>query len=257
MQELRKILNRKFENIPIVTLKDFTKKIAVISKVRIPKNSNFTDYDEVSLSNVDQDGRLLPFKKGEELGAANLPLIKSQSLHNGDILISYRGKKHFNVGIVEGEYERTIIGNNSAIRIQFKDDINYQIPLIIQAYLEESYIQNYLTTTTKDTKDNRHLLSAKTLMSLPVPQFGNHLFHDFGKFNARRRSVKKQAMLLLEKSTDILSKISQSQKSDLELFTKIDIAAIDARTKYENLSVFLSKINEQLTEVDKIFDKKY
>ena len=257
MQELIKILNRKFEDVSIVTLKDFTKKIAVISKIRIGKNSNFTNYDEVSLSNVDQDGVLLPFKKGEELGSANPSIIKSQSLNNGDILISYRGKKYFNVGIVYGEYERTIIGSNSAIRIQFKDDINYQIPLIIQAYLEESYIQNYLTTKTKDAKGNRHLLSSKTLMSLPVPQFDNYLFHDFGRFNARRRSVKTQANLLLEKSNDILSKISQSQESDLELFTKNDISAIDARTKYENLSLFLSKINEQLTEVDKIFDKKY
>jgi len=46
-------LQKLFPNIKVIKLKDITTKIATISKVRVGETRTFSEYDEISLNDLD------------------------------------------------------------------------------------------------------------------------------------------------------------------------------------------------------------
>lgn len=218
LKKLDIYLEQEFKNMPLVPLSYFTKKIALASKVRTGKSLTTTDYDEVALSNTDIYGVVQPYSRGEDLGLASEKALETQSLKEGDILISYRGQYGFRVGRVGDSYKRAIVSTNSNIRIQFKDDIDKEIPVLIQAYLELPAIQEYLTRCSASRDFSRKLLNAEILSTLPIPHFTERSDSSFTQYHNKQLELQSVAQRLSTKTRVISERIKKSADEDLALY---------------------------------------
>ena len=178
MINLEDVLKKEFPNKEIVRLKDITTKIAVISKVRIGNNRTVTDYDEISLNNIDEYGIIYVPQDSKEVGPAYSSSIESQSLKAGDLVVMHRGRVG-KVGLVGTNYKRTVVGNNSMMRIQFPQDKKNETPRFVQAYLQLPYVKEYIDEQLSVSKD-RKILTAAWLSELQIPLFeeGSGEFND-------------------------------------------------------------------------------
>jgi hypothetical protein len=173
-------LKALFPNTEIVKLEDITTKIAGISKVRVGKDRTYTDYDEISLNDINEYGMVYIPKNPKEVGPANYTAIRSQILQPGDIVMTQRGKVG-KVGLIGNNYKRAIVGNNSMIRIQFPHNRNNETSQFVQAYLQLPYVREYLNNQITCGSVDRKILSAATLSNLPIPMFkeGDGQFTEF------------------------------------------------------------------------------
>jgi len=181
--DLKAKLVEEFHDVPIVKLKDLTKKIAVISKVRVGTKRDFIDYNEVTLADIDAYGVIQVNSSKKKPAPANASAIASQALHKNDLLVSYRGLD-IQVGRIDREYKHPVVSNNSAIRVQFEDEDaqeEEEVSLFVQTYLQLPYVKEYIAKRPQSTEKNRKILSPLFLANLPIPLFysGDYAFKDF------------------------------------------------------------------------------
>ena len=177
---IQEILKKEFPSCEIVKLKDITIKIAGISKVRVGKSRTWTNYDEISLNNIDDYGVVYIPQNPKEVGPAYDRAIETQALNPGDLVISHRGMVG-KVGLIGSNYKRVIVGNNSMIRIQFPHNKKEETPLFVQAFLQLPFVREYLDKQITCSSADRKILSAASLSELPIPLFEETkgLFRDF------------------------------------------------------------------------------
>jgi len=253
--KLKQILKNEFPHLEIVTLENMTSKIAVITKVRIGKELSFNDYDEVSLSHLDHKGILLPHKRGEDFTPANKTSIESQSLNAGDILISYRGTKRYAVGRVGDNYKRAIVGNNGAIRIQFHENIDSSIPVMVHSYLELSYVQEYLKNVSGKSNYSRQLLSPKILMELPIPEFDVYSSRLYANVYEKRKDMIKELQDISQSSQEISKKLQMYSDRDLSLSANYEDSFKGFLEEKERINNLLHILKAQLKEIDTLVDR--
>ncbi|SFV64277.1 hypothetical protein MNB_SM-4-1679 [hydrothermal vent metagenome] len=256
MTKLIQILKEEFPKCEIIALEDIVSKIAVITKVRVGKKCFFNDYDEVTLSHTDHKGILLPYKKGEEFSSlANKTSIYSQSLNAGDILISYRAAKRYAVGRVGDDYKRAIVGNNSAIRIQFNKDIDEEVPSMVYNYLELPFIQEYLKEISSDSNYSRQLLSPEMLLQLPIPAFDVNESFSYSKIHEKRQDMIKELQDISKSTIAISQKLQTSTDKDLTTYNT-DVASFKGfLEEQERINNLLKIIEAQLREIDTLIGR--
>ena len=241
MQSFIKKLEEIFPNCPIMPLGEIVYRIVNISKVRIgdEKARTYIDYDEISLNDIDEYGYITVTPGQKNLGPANPTSIKSQSLNHGDIVFTHRGSV-FRVGMVGESYERTIVGNNSMIRIQTVDpkplkrsektlpDIN--LSRYIQAYLQLPLVKEYLgSLIICSTQSERRILNAAMLSKLPIPisKLGHGEF-GFSQIIETRMELILKAQTLLDEMHRFLAVCEQRKVDAVKLLCN---DAADANVK--------------------------
>ena len=151
----------------------------ILSKVRIGKHRDVTDYYEVSLNNIDEYGDIFVPDDAVIPEPANKNAIRSQSLNHGDLLLNQRTQK-MKVGFVNEDYKRPIkdklpiVGNNSMIRIQFKGN-DIDLSRFVQLYLQLPYVLEYLSALPSSSKSDRKIVSSAQLQELPIPKYTKNL----------------------------------------------------------------------------------
>ena len=176
LEDLKKILKEKFPDTPIVSLKDLTKKISVISKVRRGKEENrtFFDYAEISLLYKNElDYFYIPDSYTGH-PPANPTSIRKQALNYHDLIISKRSQYHLNMGLVDKTpYPfKALVGNNGMIRVEFDDDRKEDTPIYVMQYLKLPFVQKFIynDNTPSQSAVNKGI-SIATLENLPIPAF--------------------------------------------------------------------------------------
>lgn len=222
-EKLQQNLRGRFPQLQIISLRELVEKIAVVSKVRVGNDRTYNNYDEVTPTHTDNYGCLIPHKDGKELGPAYKTLLDSQNLNPGDLLISYRGTKHYSVGRAAKKYTRKTIGNNAAIRIQFKQDEQEELPIMVQSYLNLDYVQEYLqsvATLPQNSKYPRKSLTSKILLELPIPKFEvfeSAIYKEQHLYNLEIRDLLHQ---VCEYSQRIQENLQNTLNKDLELYSQ-------------------------------------
>ena len=249
MQSFIKKLEEIFPNCPIVPLGEVVFRIVNISKVRIGDEQvrTFIDYDEISLNDIDEYGYITVTPGQKNLGPANLTSIRSQSLNYGDIVFTHRGSV-FRVGMVGESYERTVLGNNSMIRIQTVDpkplkrsqrvepDIN--LSRYIQAYLQLPLVKEYLgAQIICSTQSERRILNAAILSKLPIPisNLGHGEF-GFSQIIETRMELILKAQKLLEQMHRVLEVCEQRKEDAVKLLCN-DMADANVKEDEEYMRV--------------------
>lgn len=236
MNKLEKLLLNKFPNKKIVTLKDLAEKISIISKVRYGHNKTFTDYDEISLRNIDEYGYIYISENDKPSEPANETAVKNQELHESDLIILHRGKVG-KMGIIGKEYKRKIVGNNSMIRIQFKQNRKVDTPWFVMQYLQLDYVKEYLNTLAPACGSNkRKILNSEMLKELPIPEFkeqgglfkellferkhflleADHLVNKIGKLKSEYETLIDESVQSVINESDILPRILDTQKKKFD-----------------------------------------
>ena len=172
-EQLLKKLSQEFNDAKVVTLRDLTKKIAIISKVRIGNKArrDYAEYDEISLYNIDPYGVVYIPEDAKRPEPANYTSVVNQTLRYGDLVLNQRTSK-MKVGFIgkEESYQRRIVGNNSMIRIQFHDE-SIDTARFVQLYLQLPYVLDYLNALPSCSKSDRKILSSTQLQELPIPEY--------------------------------------------------------------------------------------
>lgn len=172
-EQLLQKLSQEFNSANIVILRDLTKKIAIISKVRIgdKKKRDYTEYDEISLYNIDPYGVVYIPEDAKRPEPANYTSVVNQTLRYGDLVLNQRTSK-MKVGFIgkEESYQRRIVGNNSMIRIQFHNR-SIDTARFVQLYLQLPYVLEYLNALPSCSKSDRKILSSTQLQELPIPEY--------------------------------------------------------------------------------------
>lgn len=161
--KLEKILSRHYDLKKLVPLRDLTDKIVKISKVHV-RECEVTDYDEISLTDMDNDG-VVKIVDDSQKKSANASALERQRLHKGDLVFTYRGKIG-KIGRVDHEHERPLIGNHGMMKIMFHEDKREDMPKYIQAYLQTNLIKTFLAETMEDRQ-----LTPELIGGLPIPFF--------------------------------------------------------------------------------------
>lgn len=250
MKELIEHLEREFKHTPSYTLCDITKKIAIISKVRDSRHGQvltYEEYDEVTPKTTDIFGVVVPSSRGEVLGKANARVIKAQALNEGDLLISYRGKYGYPVARVGSGYRRTIVGNNSTIRIQFIDNIEKEMPVLIQEYFQQDYVQEYLIRCSLEAKLSRQLINAEMLKTLPLPDFRKSSDITFLEFHNKRLNLVATAKSINKTAQEIVENLTAMATKDLALHTNSPQLLKELSKKDEEILEYLKGVMEKLS----------
>jgi len=187
--EFRETLIEYFGVRSIVTLKDLTKKIATISKVRVGKHESrtVTDYAEISLQNIDNLGYVYIPKEYKGHPPANHTSIKKQALNYNDIILSFRSIFSQRVALVNKSYDEysAVVGNNSMIRIEFEEDRREDTPIYVYHFLKLPFVHDILNSLCSvdesQNLDTSIFLSPAVLETLPIPIFyeGNGSYKEY------------------------------------------------------------------------------
>ena len=241
MEELIAALKEEFTGIPLLTLATYSQKIALITKVRsgVDKESSM-DYGEATLNNVNEYGVIDSYTDGKKLGPANKTTLSSQKLIPGDILISYRGKRGFSVARFEREFDKAIVGNNAAIRIQLNDSHKELAPLI-QAYLKKSYVQEYL----RHKAGKKIALNAKILKELPIPELQQLEKMSFEEWHNKK--LEQKALILKTKNIldTLLDQTQHSIEDNLAIYLKNEKRSTTASDEDTQLIEALGVIHDK------------
>ena len=239
MNKLEEILKDKFPDTKIVKLKEYTYKIAGISKVRYGDNRSDSDYDEISLNNIDEYGVIYIPKDSKESSPANPVALINQSLQPGDLIILHRGKIG-KMGIVGDKYKRRIVGNNSMIRIQFKSKRLVDTPWFVMQYLQLPYVKEYINTYIPSSgSSKRKILNPEVLAELPIP-----LFQESN--GAYRELLFKRKELSIE--VDTFQKNLEKLRKTYQRFQESSVNLALGDTQYLEKSA-----SEEEVEIDEIF----
>ena len=263
MQSFIEKLESMFPHCPIISLGELVYKIVNISKVRVgdEKYRTVTSYDEISLNDIDEYGYITVTPGQKELGPANASSIKSQSLYYGDVVLTHRGNV-FKVGVVGKYYERVIVGNNSMIRIQIKDnryrsfnsvsETNIDLSRYIQSYLQASFVKEYLSShIVCGTHGERRILSAAILSKLPIPAYNenNNSNFRFASIIETRIDLIAKAQKLLDDAKRVLE-VCEKRKEDALMVQCCDTGYEKVREDGEYMRVFeeLQKLTDKIRE---------
>ncbi|MCX6051025.1 MAG: hypothetical protein NTZ60_00790 [Campylobacterales bacterium] len=242
MNKFEEELQKLFPNTKIIKLKDITTKIATISKVRIGQTRTFSEYDEISLNDLDAYGVITVPENPKYLGPANYSSIGSQRLLEGDVVLTHRGSV-FKVGVVGSEYKKVIVGNNSMIRIQFPHARNKYTPLFVQAYLQLPFVKEYLNKQITCGSKERKILSSANLAELPIPEFEEKKqTFDFLELYYDRISMTLQAQKLLDEAARIIKTMGVFKESVI----------FDALNKSDEMEVILARDKRVLVAMGKL-----
>lgn len=217
MNKLEELIKKNFPNKEIIKLEDITTKISIIPKVRYGKNRTFTDYDEISLQNIDSFGVIYVPENKSESEPANRTAVINQSLVSGDLIILHRGKIG-KMGIIGDEYKRRIVGNNSMMRVQFEYDKRVDTPWLVMQFLQLDYVREYIDTFIPSSGAvNRKILNSEVMKNLPIPKFeeSNGLYKDF-LFQKKHSQLEVQ--LLIQKLQTLEAEYKQLSDESIHLF---------------------------------------
>lgn len=195
-EEFIELLLKKFPNNEIVTLDNIVKKISLVPSVRSADENrlHYNDYYEISLKDTDCYGVIQVVEGRRHLGAASKELVKKYALKANDILLSYRSSRRITVARVGNDYPTTLVANASTIRIRMKDEAAEDLSILIQAYLNLDFVQEYLLpqkeTVSEAQKHKRYLLNTKDLINLPIPNFHIDEQYSFKELYQRRATLK-------------------------------------------------------------------
>jgi len=176
LEDLIEKIKEKFPNTPIVRLKDLTKKIAGISKVRRGKEESRTFFDYAEISLVYKNKLDYFYIPESYIGhsPANPTSIRRQALNYHDLIISKRSQYHFNMGLIDKTYYpfKTIVGNNGMIRMEFDDDRKEDTPVYIMQYLKLPFVQKFIYKESAPSESTIYKsINLETLRNLPIPTF--------------------------------------------------------------------------------------
>ena len=242
MNTFEEELQKLFPNTKVMKLKDITTKIATISKVRVGETRTFSEYDEISLNDLDAYGVIRVTEHPKYLGPANHSSIGSQRLHEGDVVLTHRGSV-FKVGVVGSGYEKVIVGNNSMIRIQFPHAKNKYTPLFVQAYLQLPFVREYLNKQITCGSKERKILSSANLAELPIPEFDekNQVF-DFLELYYDRISMTLQAQKLLDEAVRIIETMGVLKEAVIS----------DALNRSDEMDIIFARDKKMLAAMEKL-----
>ncbi len=161
--KLERVLSEHFDSKKLVTLREMTDNISRISKVHV-RVCSATDYDEISLTDMGSDG-VVKIINSHDKKEANASALERQRLHKGDLVFTYRGKIS-NVGRIDHEHERPLIGNHGMMKITFPEDKKEDMSKYVQAYLQTPLIKTFLA----ETMEHRQL-TPDLIGGLPIPYF--------------------------------------------------------------------------------------
>ena len=257
LEDLKEKLKEKFPNTPIVKLKDLTKKIAVISKVRRGKEENrtFFDYAEISLLYKNRlDYFYIPESyTGHPL--ANPTSIRRQALNYHDLIISKRSQYHFNMGLIDKTYDpfKTIVGNNGMIRVEFDADRKEDTPVYVMQYLKLPFIQKFIyKQSTPAESSTNNGISIETLQNLPIPAFeecnGQYKAYVHSRLQnyACLHSIREKVYYI----SDYFNNLELTQDSNFPFNTNVQFSQ-EVETLHDNAQL-LRDIENQ---IDKFIDK--
>ena len=219
MFDLKAKLEEEFIGVEIVKLENLAKKIAVISKVRVGKERSVIDYHEVTLADVNEYGIITVDPTKEKPAPANSSAIASQALHKNDLLVSYRGVE-IKVGRIDKEYKKTIVSNNSAIRIQFdygSEAEEEEVSIFVQMYLQLPYVKEYIASRPQSSDNNRKILSPLFLSNLPIPLFHSRNY-DFKDFINTRLKILNSAKEMLYEMQQLVKKLENYKDEALPTY---------------------------------------
>ena len=261
LEDFKKQLKEKFPNTPIIKLKDLTKKIAGISKVRRGKDENrsFFDYAEISLLYINSLGYFYIPSCYRGHPPANPTSIRKQALNYHDLIISKRSNYFINMGLIEKEpYPfKAIVGNNGMIRVEFDDNRKEDTPLYVMQYLKLPFVQKFIyadstISQTSTSPSTTNSISVHTLENLPIPAFQecNGQYKDYVlsrlQDNARLLSITKK-IRYIHNNFDILN---LSQNSNFPFNTNIQFSQ-EVERLHKNAQLF-KDIEDQ---IDRFIDK--
>lgn len=169
LDKLKKSLLENYSRDELNTLGEWTEKISRISKVRAGKNCTEDSYAEISISDIKEDGTIVP-PIDKDLGKANKKALESQRLHEGDLVFSFRSKMG-KIGLVSKEYDIPTVGNHGMMRILF--DQKHKIggtSSYVRNYLNRLHIRGYLNSMMIE-KNGTKVLEPEVLETLPIPVF--------------------------------------------------------------------------------------
>jgi len=205
-------LGKLFPSLELTYLKNITDKIALVSQVRIGNSKNYTDYEEVSLINTNNEYGVIESQNPQKQSLpADYQAVQRHALKKGDLLLSYRAKHTIKVLRVKETPARAMVGNTSTIRVEFKDNCSELLPVLVQSYLNLDIVQSYLialaTKKHETDKTKRFLISPSTLRDLPIPHFNINKEIDYEKVFMQRLAMlhKTQKLLSLSKKLTIKS----------------------------------------------------
>lgn len=249
-QLLRK-LSDEFNGVKIVKLKDLTEKVSIIAKVRVRKNRTFTNYDEISLNNIDEYGEIFIPEDAKQQEAANSVAIEAQALRYGDLVLNQRTAK-MKVGFIgkHDKYKRVIVGNNSMIKIRFKyNDID--TARFVQLYLQLPYVLEYLNALpicTQATKNSRRIINSEQIRELPIPEYIeskqlislSEVLYPKMELIAHAKKIRDNAQALIEKYEKM-----KTESIDVNFKDSFDESSIDK--DYKDIGVFM--------EMERVYSK--
>jgi len=216
MNKLEEILQEKFPGTQIVKLKDYTTKIAGISKVRYGDNCTQINYCEISLNYVDEYGVIYIPDDYKEPSPANHTALINQTLNESDLIILHRGKIG-KMGIIGRNYDKRLVGNNSMIRIQFHNNYKKDTPWFVMQYLKLSYVQEYIHTYIPSSGSiSRKILNPEVLSNLPIPLF-KECGGRYKKMLLNKKALRIKAKSLSEKLNSLSALYSQSEDESVSM----------------------------------------
>jgi len=256
-EQLNKKLLEEFKDIKILKLKDITKKIAIISKVRVTKKRECTNYDEVSLNYIDKYGVVYIPEGFINQGPASLTAINTQALHYGDLVLNQRTAK-MKVGFIGDNYKKVIIGNNSMIRVQFNDS-SIDTARFVQLYLQLPYVLEYLNEQAGSSIASGVLTKLQKLQfsskhtNLTLSDFQYHYSEFFRKSNRKILSSTQLGELPIPKYTDKEQFVSLSEV----LYPKMELIA-QAKKMRDDAQRLIEKYEAgKLKSIDVNFQKEF
>ncbi len=178
MNPLEELLSKKFPKSQIVTLEYVTSKISMVSNVRVGRKENrkFTNYDELSLSNIDRYGFIYVSDTAKIQEPASNGVMNAQSLNYGDILMVQRGKTG-KIGMVNKKefYKKVIVGNNSMIRLQFsQEQLKAHFHHLVFHYLQLPFVKEYIESYIPSSSSyDRKILNSTALSEIAIPFIRN------------------------------------------------------------------------------------
>ncbi len=241
MNKLEELLGKKFPNVEITTIKNLTKKVATISKVRVGKEETrkYRDYDEISLNNIDELGYIYVPDTDKQLEPASNKSIQKQALNHCDLIMLLRGKIG-KIGMIGEKYKRTIVGNTSMIRIQFTDkQKENHNPRYIMEYLSLPFVKEYIDTFIPSSGSaNRRILNSEVIANLPIPVFVHNEFIILNNYLLSKIELVNKAKEIHADTQKLVDKFENLKHTNL-------IDAINGR--YDN-----TIDNVSLRELDKV-----
>ncbi len=214
-KKLRAILKENLPQTKIVTLSELVKSVTKVSNVRVRDNRNITEYHELGIDSIDDNGVLAISDASKKDKPANESAIESQRLHKGNIIFGYRGKMG-KVGLLDKEFTVPIVTNSGMMKITFTHERLEETPRYVQTYLQSNLIRTYLNSML----DAKGKLSVEILLELPIPYFEEMMgISKFSTLFGRRRAMTLEARRILDAAKELVQMREDMESETISLQT--------------------------------------